>query len=55
LRKQDDAWLVIDIVIEGISLVSNYRDQFKSIVSSGGPELLLERLKEKNAAGMAVD
>jgi phospholipid transport system substrate-binding protein len=55
LRKQGEAWLVIDIVIEGISLVSNYRDQFKSIVSSGGPELLLERLKEKNAAGMAVD
>jgi len=55
LRKQGEDWLVIDIVIEGISLVSNYRDQFKSIVSSGGPELLLERLKEKNAAGMAVD
>ena len=55
LRKQGEDWLVIDIVIEGISLVSNYRDQFKSIVSSGGPELLLERLKEKNAAGMTGD
>jgi phospholipid transport system substrate-binding protein len=54
LRKQDSDWLVIDVVIEGISMVSNYRDQFKSIVSSGGPELLLEKLKEKNAAGMMV-
>ncbi len=55
LRKQGSDWRVIDVVIEGISMVSNYRDQFKSIVSSGGPELLLERLKEKNAEGMAAD
>jgi phospholipid transport system substrate-binding protein len=55
LRKQDSGWRVIDVVIEGISMVSNYRDQFKSIVSSGGPELLLEKLKEKNAAGMVID
>jgi len=55
LRKHDSEWRVIDVVIEGISMVSNYRDQFKSIVSSGGPELLLEKLKEKNAAGMVID
>lgn len=55
LRKQGSEWRVIDVVIEGISMVSNYRDQFKSIVSSGGPELLLEKLKEKNAAGMVID
>jgi phospholipid transport system substrate-binding protein len=55
LRKHDSEWRVIDVIIEGISMVSNYRDQFKSIVSSGGPEALLEKLKEKNAAGMAID
>ena len=55
LRNQTGDWRVIDVVIEGISMVSNYRDQFKSIVSSGGPELLLEKLKEKNAAGMLID
>jgi phospholipid transport system substrate-binding protein len=55
LRKHHSEWRVIDVVIEGISMVSNYRDQFKSIVSSGGPELLLEKLKEKNAAGMVID
>ena len=54
LRKQDSDWLVIDVVIEGISMVSNYRDQFKSIISRGGPELLLDKLKEKNAAGMVI-
>jgi phospholipid transport system substrate-binding protein len=55
LRKQEADWRVIDVVIEGISMVSNYRDQFKSIVSSGGPELLIEKLKEKNAAGMTIE
>jgi phospholipid transport system substrate-binding protein len=55
LRKQGSDWRVIDVVIEGISMVSNYRDQFKSIVSSGGPELLLEKLKQKNAAGLVID
>jgi phospholipid transport system substrate-binding protein len=55
LRKQDSDWRVIDVVIEGISMVSNYRDQFKTIVSSGGPELLLEKLRAKNAAGMVID
>jgi phospholipid transport system substrate-binding protein len=55
LRNQNGDWRVIDVVIEGISMVSNYRDQFKSIVSRGGPELLLKKLREKNAAGMVID
>jgi phospholipid transport system substrate-binding protein len=55
LRNKTGDWRVIDVVIEGISMVSNYRDQFKSIVSSGGPELLLEKLRTKNAAGMAIN
>jgi len=55
LRKTAGEWLVIDVVIEGISMVSNFRDQFKAIVSSGGPELLLEKLKEKNAAGLVFE
>jgi phospholipid transport system substrate-binding protein len=51
LRLEGADWKVIDVIIEGISLVSNFRDQFKSVVSSGGPELLLKKLKEKNATG----
>ncbi len=49
LRNRTDEWLVIDVVIEGISLVSNYRDQFKAVLSEGGgPDGLLERLRKKN-------
>lgn len=55
LRKTAGEWRVIDVVIENISTVSNFRDQFKSVVSRGGLELLLKTLKEKNAVGPVVE
>ncbi len=48
LRRRDGHWRVIDITVEGISLVFNYRDQFKEVVGRHGPEGLLKRLREKN-------
>ena len=51
LRKKDGKWRIIDVIIEGISMVSNFRDQFKEVLSRGGPDLLLTKLKEKNALG----
>ena len=41
-------WKVYDVVIEGISLVMNYRSQFREILSSKPPESLLKTLREKN-------
>lgn len=52
LRQRSGEWRVIDVIIEGISLVSNYRDQFREVMARGGPEHLLEALREKNAAGV---
>ena len=49
LREREERWRMIDVVIEGVSLVSSFRSQFKEVVSQGGPELLLERLKDKNS------
>jgi phospholipid transport system substrate-binding protein len=51
LRERDGRWLVIDVIVEGISLVSNFRDQFKEVLARGGPEELLSQLRKKNAAG----
>jgi phospholipid transport system substrate-binding protein len=48
MRGKTGQWLVIDVVIEGVSLVSNFRSQFKPILAQGGAEELLERLKGKN-------
>ena len=50
LRSSGGDWRVIDVKIEGISLVSNYRDQFHEVLSHGGPDKLLAQLRERNAA-----
>jgi phospholipid transport system substrate-binding protein len=51
LRKEGDAWRVIDIVIERVSLVANFRSQFQELVSQGGPQKVLDVLRDKNARG----
>ena len=48
LRKRNDRWRIIDVVIEGVSLVSNYRSQFVEILNRGTIEDLLEKLRDKN-------
>jgi phospholipid transport system substrate-binding protein len=40
-------WRVYDVVIEGVSLVQNYRSQFKEILMNKSPEDLLKMLREK--------
>ena len=47
VRGKEATWRVIDVVIEGISLVSNFRSQFKEIVNRDGAEGLLARLRDK--------
>lgn len=43
-----DRWMVYDINIEGVSLVSNYREQFKSILRKEKFAGLIKVLEEKN-------
>lgn len=47
VRNRNDAWRVIDVTIEGVSTVSNFRAQFREIISQGGPEELLKTLRNK--------
>jgi phospholipid transport system substrate-binding protein len=44
---KDGVWRVYDVVIEGISLINNYRSQFKEILANKPPESLLETLRKK--------
>ncbi len=48
LRKKEDGWYVIDLITEGVSLISNFRSQTKEIISQIGASGLIERLREKN-------
>ncbi|MEI6702210.1 MAG: ABC transporter substrate-binding protein [Deltaproteobacteria bacterium] len=47
LINQNGKWLVYDIVIEGISLVSNYRTQFNKIITADGYSELVKKLQNK--------
>jgi phospholipid transport system substrate-binding protein len=40
-------WQVYDVVIEGVSMIKNYRGQFRQILSKKSPEDLLQTLREK--------
>lgn len=40
-------WKVYDVVIEGVSLISNYRSQFREILMNKQPEALLDTLRRK--------
>ena len=42
-----DQWMVYDVVVEGVSLVKNYRTQFSKILSKDSPEALIQRIKDK--------
>lgn len=47
MLKKDQEWMIYDVLIEGVSLVKNYRQQFDSVILSSSYEGLVEKLKEK--------
>lgn len=44
---KDGTWKVYDVIIEGVSLVQNYRTQFSDILAKNSPKELLEILRKK--------
>ena len=47
LFRRGENWMVYDVNIEGISLVSNYRTQFNKIIQTSGYNTLVDRMKSK--------
>lgn len=45
--KKDPDWKVYDIIVEGVSLVKNYRAQFQELMAKGTPEDLISAVKTK--------
>ena len=45
--KRENDWKVYDVVIEGVSLIANYRSQFREILANNPPEKLLDTLRKK--------
>jgi phospholipid transport system substrate-binding protein len=50
LRAADNQWKIIDMTIDGVSLIGNFRSQFQDIMTNGGIDKLLQLLRDKNAA-----
>jgi phospholipid transport system substrate-binding protein len=49
MHLADGRWLVYDVNIEGVSLVSNYRTQFNRIVQTESYQTLVQKLRAKDA------
>lgn len=47
LMREGERWKVYDVVIEGVSLVSNYRSQFNKIIKAQGYPELVKKMKVK--------
>ena len=45
LSRSGSQWTVYDIVLDGVSLVSNYRSQFNAIIGTSSVAQLLERMR----------
>jgi phospholipid transport system substrate-binding protein len=51
LTDKSGDWKVYDVIIEGVSMVKNYRTQFREILAKDSPEKLLEILRNKVGKG----
>jgi len=51
LHKLSGSWKVYDVVIDNVSLISNYRGQFRGTIGRDGIDGLITDLKAKNDRG----
>jgi len=51
MERKDGTWKAYDVIVGGVSLVTNYRDEFSSQIQSGGVDGLIKALTTKNAGG----
>jgi phospholipid transport system substrate-binding protein len=54
LQKSGKDWRIYDVVLEGVSLVKNYRDQFDEILAKSPYEKLVADLRAKTPQAIAV-
>lgn len=47
MLEKNKRWVVYDVIIEGVSMVQNYRTQFQDLLASGDTEALIKRIHDK--------
>ncbi len=55
LALKNGQWLIYDVVIEEVSLISNYRSSYKNIIKKGGIDSLLSQMEKKLAKNSNAD
>ncbi len=50
MRREKDGWRIVDITVDGVSTVENYRSSFRRVIAKEGVDGLIQRL-EKGPAG----
>jgi phospholipid transport system substrate-binding protein len=50
MAKTPSGWKAYDVIVGGVSLVTNYRDEFNEQIKSGGVDGLIKTLVDKNKA-----
>lgn len=50
LRLRSDGWFVYDVEVENVSMVSSYRETYRSVVRRDGLDGLLAQMREKAGA-----
>lgn len=53
MEKTKDGWKVFDVLIDGVSLVTNYRSSFATEIKNGGVDGLVKSLSDRNAKNAA--
>jgi phospholipid transport system substrate-binding protein len=48
MEKTPDGWKAYDVIVAGVSLVTNYRDEFNDTIKSSGVDGLIKTLADKN-------
>ncbi len=52
MNKTDDGWKVYNVVVEGVSLVTTYRNDFSAQIEQSGIDGLIKNLQERNAKAL---
>ena len=55
MHRVGDRWLAYDVMIEGVSLIANYRAQFNKIIQTSGYKALVNKLYAKEQEGLQAD
>lgn len=50
VRKEDDKWLIFDLVIDGVSIVKQFRQNFNREISEKGLNALINRIQQQSSS-----